>query len=469
MKTTAGSEAIRQRTTKDIIQLSMGAGMAELIGAMLTALLNYYYVRTMGLSNSYFFVAQTIYAVYIAFAEPFIGYYTNRRFRFTAKLGKTTPFILLGGLFTLVSAILVYLTPLRAQLGLFFWMLGTLALSSTFFSMYNVNYQSLLPVVLQDKGQRIKYGTISVIFGTTFMIIGFIIPEFGDITSQSGYITPMLITAGLGIALLLGLLPAAREEPALTRELLRKDGGGAGTFFSAMGQLVRMKNFLVYILLFLAFQIISLTALSSLPYFAEYVMGMPLDQINSTRTLLVLVEFAGVFVSLPIWSRLAKKHEFKSILGYCGIALALSCSPMLFLSSLPALLVSFAFLGLSVGGFWSLLTPVFNDIMDEASYLSGGHMGGVSAGVRTFFARFALVAQAGIYLVVREVTGFVPGEMSAAAATPAIRFGIRFEMVGVSIILLVLTSVIFLIKYDLTGDKFKEIKRALEERSASAQ
>ena len=99
--------------------------------------------------------------------------------------------------------------------------------------------------------------------------------------------------------------------------------------------------------------------------------------------------------------------------------------------------------------------------MDEACVKLGGHVAGISAGVRTVFARLALILQALIYYVVRTATHFEPSKITPDQATPAMLFGIRFEMVGVGCLLLVVFSIIFLAKYDLVGDKMKGIKEVL--------
>ena len=465
MKKNIPVDAIRQRRGIDLTLLSIGSGYAELLTATLTALLNYYYVYTHGLSNAHFAIAQTIYAIYVAVVDPIVGFATNRRFKFTNKLGRTTPFIFGGGVIAALVGILVYLAPSTAsQIGLMFWMLFTLSITSTFFSMFSTNYNALQPVIVREKKQRAGFGVRTVIFGTVCMILGFVIPEFGDITTSTGYLIPMFITAGLGILLLVLMLPAIKEEPALTEELLRRNDNVKFDFFGVLGKVVRMKNFMLYILVYLAFQVISLTSIASLPYFAQFIMRMPNDQINSTRTMLILVEFAAVFVSLPFWSWLTKKLEFKTIFGICGIALAVACTPILFLSSNISIYISFACIGLTVGGFWSLLPPLFSDIMDEACVKMGGHVAGMSAGVRTVFARLALIIQALIYYLVRTATSFEPSKIAPADATPAMLFGIRFEMVGVGCVLLVLFSIIFLVKYDLVGDKMKGIKEAINSR-----
>lgn len=454
---------IRERTTKDIIRFSFGIGYGEFLTAVVSALLNYYYVRTLGLSNFYFLIAQTIYAVYNALNDPFVGYFTNRRFKFTKKYGKTYPWIMIGGFGSMLMAILVYYTPIRSEIGLVFWMIFSLCLTDTFYSLFYVNHHSLMPVIFRSKKQRIKFGTIGTAISTFSMLLGFIIPEFGDISSAGGYVRPMIIAAGIGCIYMLIMRPSVKEEPALTEEMFRRDSETVEEgFFKTLKKTLKMKNFMYYILIFLCFQTLSLTAISSLPYFLEFVLQLPIDKVNSTKTLLILIEFIGVFISLPIWSIFLKKYEFKVVFGVCGILMSIFCLPMLFVTNVTLLMVSFFLLGLTVGGFWALLSPIFSDTMDEATVAMGKHEEGVFAGIRTFFARFALVIQAIIFYVLRGVTRFTPENMSADKITSTMRFGLRLEMVGISVVLVLISSIIFLMKYDLTGQKLKDIRIKLD-------
>lgn len=447
------------------LRLSFGYGFGELLGASLTSLLNYYYVRTMGLSDGYFLIAQTVYAIYNAINDPLIGYATNRRFRFTAKLGKTTPFIMGGGLLCLLTAILVYRAPFTGQIGLLIWMVLMLCLTDTFYSAFYVNYSSLIPVLVRTKKQRIRFGVNTAAVGTICMLIGFILLEFGDITQKNGYAVPMILNAAVGVVLLLVLFGTVKEKPELTEELFRVENASEESgFFHLLKQSVQSKNMFLYLLLFVAFQILSIMSISSLPYFLEFVMEMPVEKINSTRTLLLLIEFAGVFVSLPVWSALAKRMEFKTIFGICGLVLSVFCIPVLFFSSQISIMVMFFLIGLGVGGFWMLLPSVFTDTLDEIAYTTGRHDEAVYAGIRTFFARFALVFQAALYFIIRKITGF-SANLSVDQVTATMKFGIRFEMLGVSILLMIAASALFLAKYDLVGDKLAGIRKALDQQT----
>jgi GPH family glycoside/pentoside/hexuronide:cation symporter len=454
---------IRIRTNKDIWGYSFGVGFAEFSTALFAALLNYYYVRTMGLSNLWFLVAQTIYALYNAVNDPILGFITGKRYRFTQRFGRHYPWIMIGGLGTLFFIIFVYAAPFRAQLGLFIWMLLTLCLTDTFFSIFSVNHQSLSPNLFTSSDQRRRLGAISTIVSTVSMLIGFIVPEFGDIRSPSGYLTPMLIGAVIGIGMLLLLRPSVKEEPELTQKLFAQtEDDSAKGFFAILKESLKHKNFLLFIMLFLFFNTLSLTAISSLPYFLEFVLKVAAAKANSIKTLLILVEFIGVFASIPIWSLIAKKMTMKITAAWSSFLIVVCLIPLFFVNSLIAAYVVFFILGLGVGGFWVAILPMLSDTIDEITASLGVHQEGVYFGIKTFFSRISLIIQAFIYWAVRSITGFTPQTMQSAQVTEAMKFGIRFELGGATGLLLLIAAIIFLVKYDLGPEKMAVIRSKID-------
>jgi Na+/melibiose symporter-like transporter len=128
------------------------------------------------------------------------------------------------------------------------------------------------------------------------------------------------------------------------------------------------------------------------------------------------------------------------------------------------IMVTFFLIGLGVGGFWMLLPSVFSDTLDEIAFMTGRHDEAVYAGIRTFFARFALVVQAALYFIIRRLTGFTV-TLAPEQITGQMKFGIRFEMLGVAVIFMLAASVLLLAKYDLVGEKLASIRKALDDQA----
>ncbi|MCE5208136.1 MAG: MFS transporter [Chloroflexi bacterium] len=455
---------IRVRTNKDIWRYSFGVGFAEFLSALVTALLNYYYVRTMGLSNGWYLAAQSIYAIYNALNDPLVGYLTNKRYGFSKRFGRNYPWIMLGGIGALIFLVLIYDTPFRSQIGLFIWMLLTLCITDTFFSIFSVNHQSLSPNIFTDADQRRRLGAISTVVSTFSMLLGFIVPEFGDISSPTGYTFPMMIGAVIGLGMLLILRPSVKEEPELTEKLFAqadKEETPAG-FFGVLKESFKHRNFLLFIVLFLCFNTLTITAISSLPYFLEFVMNIPAENANSVKTLLIMVEFVGVFISIPAWSAVIKKKGMKITTATSAVLLVLAVIPIFFVSSITGCYVVFFLIGLGVGGFWVCILPLLTDTIDEITASVGRHNEGVYFGIKVFFSRIALIIQAVIYWVVRGITGFTPQIMQSAEISDTMKFGIRFEMVGASALLLLISTIIFAANYDLGPEKMAVIRSKID-------
>lgn len=454
---------IRVRTTKDIFQYSFGVGFGEFVTAIVTALLNYYYVRTMGLSNWWFLFAQSFYAIYNAVNDPMIGFITSKKYKFLSRWGKNYPWILIGGFGALISAIFIYVTPFRSQMGLVIWMIFTLCLTDTFYSIFYVNHQALSPVIFRTQSSRRKLGAISTVVATVCMFMGFIVPEFGDISSPDGYVTPMIIGAFIGTIMLLLLRPSIKEEKELSEELFKvADVEENLSFFKILREAIKHKNFMLFILLFLSFQTLAFTAIASLPYFVEFILKAPVDKINSTKTLIILADFLGIFVGVPIWTIVSKRVGFKITAVLSTLSIILFSIPIFFVSSFIGLVIDYFFIGIGVAGFWAMIQPLFTNTVDEITYALGEHREGVYAGIRTFFARFALIIAAAIFALVRAVTGFDPSMMDLEKITPLMTFGIRVEMIGFSSIFVLIATIIFAVGYNLDADKLEKIRHYLD-------
>jgi Na+/melibiose symporter-like transporter len=273
----------------------------------------------------------------------------------------------------------------------------------------------------------------------------------------------MLIGAVIGIVMLLLLRPSVREERELTERLFAQpaDASPRG-FFSILWESFRHKNFLLFIALFLCFNTLSMTAISSLPYFLEFVLEVPIAKANSTKTMLIMIEFIGVFASIPLWSLLAKKRSMKSTAVLSNLLIVVCLVPFFFVRSVASCFVVFFFLGLGVGGFWIAILPLLSDTVDEITVSLGRHEEGVYFGVKTFFMRLSLIVQAFIYWAVRGLSGFTPETMQGNTITDAMRFGIRFEIGGATAILLLVATLLFHAKYDLTPVRITEIRGRIE-------
>jgi Na+/melibiose symporter-like transporter len=123
------------------------------------------------------------------------------------------------------------------------------------------------------------------------------------------------------------------------------------------------------------------------------------------------------------------------------------------------LLIVFLF-GISLGGFWIMISPVYSDVIDESVSINGKRQEGTYGGIRNFFLNLARVMQALTLAIVHELTGFVEG---SDTQTPLALIGIRIHLGLIPGIFIAIGVLVFWKFYTITPEKAKKIKDVLYE------
>ncbi len=441
---------------------SLGFFLGELLAGAVSAYLLYYYTVIQGLSTGYYTIAMVIYAVYNAINDPAIGYITDKTYKINQKWGKRFPWIMIGMILFLIVIQLVYWVPFSSTFGMVVWLLLVLCLGDTLYSLFFVNYYALMPVLFKSGQDRRTLANASTYLGTLGSVLGFMAPPLlADQNNPSSFNTMILIVGIIGLVSIILMIPSIKESKALTAELIKHDKSKEEeeSFFSTLKNALKEKNFLVYIIVFLLFQSFTSIAVSTIPFYVEHVLG---DSTGDSALFLILAEFGATFLFIPLWVWLSKKIGFNKVFLIGTIWLAVSIIPLFFITDIMMATVTFFFFGIGLASFWAMLNPLFSQSVDEVTVNQGKHIEGTYAGIRTFVSRFAIVVQSVLILIIQTATQFNPSD-ATQTITDQIKFGIKFQMVGVGVILMSIAAVIFWKFYDLDEKKHDEIKLKLLE------
>lgn len=147
----------------------------SLISGIYGGLLTIFYQDYLGLSAYWIGIAATIYALWNAFNDPLFGYITDRT---RSKHGRRIPYMRFTAPFLALTFILVWFAPPQAgQQGLFWWMLVTMLLYDTFYTIIGLVYSALLPEVTESDAQRNDLQISSSLFAMLGTLLGFLIPD----------------------------------------------------------------------------------------------------------------------------------------------------------------------------------------------------------------------------------------------------------------------------------------------------
>ena len=142
----------------------------SLISGTYGALLPIFYQDYLGLSAGWIATASAIYAIWNAINDPLFGYITDSS---RLKGGRRIPFMRYTAPFLAFTFILVWFAP--QGLGdrtLFFWMLGTMLLYDTCYTIIGLVYSALLPEVSESDAERNGLQISASLFGLLGMILG---------------------------------------------------------------------------------------------------------------------------------------------------------------------------------------------------------------------------------------------------------------------------------------------------------
>ena len=392
-----------EHTTPQAIKLSLGYkftwGLAalgtSLISGIYGGLLTIFYQDYLGLSAYWIGIAATIYALWNAFNDPLFGYITDRT---RTKRGRRIPYMRFTAPFLALTFILVWFAPPQAgQQALFWWMLVTMLLYDTFYTIIGLVYSALLPEVTESDAQRNGLQISSSLFGMVGTLLGFLIPDLVRPKSAGDSFAPlyiaMIIVGLVSMALIMFTTYRVKERPEFTvvDEPLPFWDSIRFTFTSKSFIFLVAENFMSILM--------SSLLLGSIFYLADYVMGWPAIQ-------LLVFLFVPLLIGIPLTSLFRKRFGVVAaqqvLLVVAGVALiAIAFVP----KALIPLCIAVAGLGLS--GPQTLTNVLFAQVADEDEVRSGVRREGSFFGVNALITKPAQSIAIWIIPFILERTNFV--------------------------------------------------------------
>jgi GPH family glycoside/pentoside/hexuronide:cation symporter len=455
------NEAILEKeySTSTHISFNLMQVMLAASYGMAATHLFWFYETEVLLPVLYIGIALFFYAVWDAFNDPLIGYISDKPNRFTKRYGRRFPFIILFGIPTMLTLILLFMPPSvdakTNPLPVFFWLLVILLIHEVSYTGVSLA-RALYPEKFRSDPDRRINAAIGIVTFNIGLFMGFLVPMFfvreGDLSSY--WIAAIILMIPCFICYLLGIHGVREDEVMITRALEAK----REPFFKTLKTAVKRKNFMALAVLSISTQVFGVCIMASIYYYVKYILLLPLD--SQADIMIMVVWLIAGLLSVPFWMKIIPKVGNKK-LQIIGIVLVLSfIIPALFVRTLIFALVLVALLGFAQGATTFVRWPIFSDIIDEASLVDGKRQEGVYQGVFVFFDRIAFVLQPIIFTVMHILTRFDP---EADTQTFIAQQGILAAMFWIPGLIMLTACLIFWKVYDLTPEKTLSIKNKLKE------
>jgi len=446
---------------KELVSYRVASLPTELIQGVLNLLIFFFYEVEIGLNSLLIGLGIAIYAIWDAFNDPLLGYLTDRPFKFTKKWGRRFPFIMIGFVPMLVFFLLIFMPPdVNAQESpwiIFGWLVLTTCLFDTAESVWTVNYLSLFPDKFRDNNERRKSALFEVYFGFAGVILAFMLPPliiiYGNISSYALF---AWICVAISLVCWILMIPGIRDDQETVENFLEKSKNlEPDSFFKTLKQVFSQKSFIAFLVCYILYQALVQTMMASFLYFTKYNLNADIGLVAVLSAMLLV----GGVLSVPFWliyTNKTKDHRKTFIIS--SALMACFAFSMTFIYGLIGMLIIVFLFGISLGGYWVMLSPVYSDVIDESVSISGQRREGTYGGIRNFFLNLARVIQAMTLTVVHQLTGFVEG---SDTQTPLALIGIRLHLGLIPGIFIAIGAIVFWKYSDLTPERVSEVKERL--------
>jgi Na+/melibiose symporter-like transporter len=449
-----------QHSKRIMVSYNIGTFVSDLLSAILAVMLFAFYETEVGLSTSLTGIGLIIFAIWDAVNDTLVGYISDRPNRFTKRWGRRFPLIIGSFIPMICLFLLIFYPPLgSSQLIIFSWLVVTTCIFDTIESIFLINFFGLFPDKFRNESERVTVSAIGTYFTILGIIVGGLVPPmiivFGEIDS---YVLMAWITVVASLICYPMFIPGMRDDrEAVEQFIANYEKTERKSFIQALSTTLKHKNFSVYMLIILAYFTLSNSLSSSMFYYARYVL---VAEANIVMLFMVAM-FVGALIGVILWLLYIRKtRNTRSVMIYSGLIMVIAAMAFSFIPGVMSIIATLFVLGLGLGGFLTMMAPIFGDVVDEAVVKTHQRNEGLFGGIRFFMTNLSRVLMSIIFTVVHELTGFI--EASETQPATAI-FGIKLHSGFIPAMFMLIGVLIFWKYYDITPKKAQQIKEKLKQ------
>jgi len=428
---------------------SLASFGGSLISGVYGALLLYFYQVYLGLDAFFIVIAAILYAIWNAINDPLFGYISDSKS--FGKRGRRIPYMRFTAPFLALTFIIIWFVPINwGDFYIFWWMLITMLLYDTCYTIIFLVYSALLPEITEDdreRGEFQKYSSLFFLIGT---ILGFLIPDFLRPKVGQTSLTPlyigMVIIGVFGAICILITTYRFKERPEFTQ--IDKPLG----LVDSLKYTFKNRSFLIltsanFMSIFMQSMLVGLMF-----YLADYVLQV------STMYLLVAL-FVGLLIGVIFANIFAGKF---GVVKANQILLVIASIPLILLPFLPVsfIYISLLFAGFGLSGPLVLTNVLFAQVADEDETKSGVRREASFFGINAFITKPAQSLALALAPVLLQLSGFLTPDAGGQIILDQPESAVFMIKIVIGLLpgVAILLGAIILIWYPLKGEYLKEVQ-----------
>lgn len=351
-------------------------GLAQLgmavIGGVYTAMLTKFFQDNLGLDQKWIGIAMFIYAIWNAINDPIFGEITDRT---KSKLGRRVPYLRYTAPFYALTFAAIWFCPENAsQLLKFWWMLVTMLLYDTCFTILGLVHGTFMPELSESDIERGKLSIVAALFGLLGTLLAFVIPEFvrpggaGDNASLTPFRMTMLAVGIVCSAFIFyaSFVIKERREFSTVDEPL--------PWWQAIKSTLSNKAFIVYVITSFMCTFMFAVAMGAIYYLSDYVYQSKFGVFPLLGALFIPLTIGVPLVKYPL-KRWEAAKVWRGYLIICAIGFSLVYFLPVSLIPLAIAIAGFGYSGNQVVNYIVLSQVVDDDELRTGARREGSYLG----------------------------------------------------------------------------------------------
>jgi Na+/melibiose symporter-like transporter len=410
----------------------------------------------------YIAIANVIFTIFSMVSNPLVGYLTDKPMKWTKKRGFHTPWIIIGGIPAIIFFFLLFTPPLvsepeNATLILIYYLI-IVCIYDVFNSLLRTHSYGAFPAHFRGDIARRKAAFITQVF--TFLSNFFTIMIWSQII-EPGNPASFTIAAFVSlIVLIISLavfIPGSKEsEDMKDRFIVGYETSDRISFFKTLTMALKQKNFMLYLLTYIAFMVaMGLMSMNGVNFVDDV-----LEEEQYIRTIgSILMLLTSVF-TMPLWAKVAKKigHSNMYVIGLASFGFSVLL--YVFIVDLIGYYLVTLLSGITGAMYMIMLSPVSADCYDEITVMTGKHHEATLLGIRNLFNRVTTTIQSFLVAIIHVITVYDPNDLIHSNEA---LLGLRIIQGFIPFIFCVVGAFLFKMWFDMKGEKKQDIIEKMRE------
>lgn len=456
------TKKLKRASKAGVVLYSCGDLASQFVWTFIGTYLTVFYTDIVGLAPAVAAAIMMVAKIWDAVNDPMMGAITERT---RSKMGRFRPYILFGTPLLAIASVLCFTHPFSgSSVAGVVWATITYIATGMLYTLVNIPYGALAPVMTEDASQRnainasrnigMNLGILIVNGLTSVIMLRFSAPG-AEVADSKGYLYTAILYAAISIPCFFAVFFSSKEN-VMPEHIAEKFS------FKATIKTLTSNRYLMVMLVIMIFGMCAqMGRVGVVIYYIMYDLG----SFSLIPVIMLSPSIAGIIGSflVPYMIKLFGKKRIL-IAGYIGQAISLIVIYFLPFDNLP-----FIILFNGIFGFFNIAFPcslgMIADSVDVTEYETGIRSDGVAYATYGLAQKFGTAIGSSCGILIMAAFGYIANTQQ----TPEAQHGINLTVNLLPAILFIIAAAIALIFWKLTDEEADDIRIKLYSKNNSKE